>query len=141
MAAARTFFADRRANAAVEFGLTLPVFLVIVLGILVYGLYFGVAHGVQQLAAEAARASVSGLSDAERAAIARRTALDTIDRYPLLRSRGLEIEGRTDAADPERFIVTVRYDASHLGLSAFSRLLPTPPEAIERSAIIRRGGF
>lgn len=141
MAARRTFSADQKANAAVEFGLTLPVFLLVVLGVLVYGLYFGVAHGVQQLAAEAARASVSGLSDQERAAIARATALDTVGRYPLLRSQGLVVEGRTDAADPGRFVVTVRYDASHLGLSAFSRLLPTPPEAIERSAIVRRGGF
>ncbi len=137
----RRWMRSESGNAAVEFAITLPVFLVVVLGILVYGLYFGVAHGVQQLAAEAARASVSGLSYAERAAIARSTIDRTIGSYPLLRLIGLDVEGRSDVDDPTRFVVTVRYDASHLGLSAFSRFLPSPPEAIERTAIVRRGGY
>lgn len=136
-----SFARDQRGTAAIEFGLTLPIFLVLVLGVLVYGLYFGVAHGVQQLAAEAARASVAGLSETERAEIARRNVNETLGNYPLLRSGQMSVEGRNDPADPQRFIVTIEYDASHLGLAAFSGLLPTPPEAIRREAIVRRGGY
>lgn len=131
---------DRRANAAVEFAITLPVLLMLLLGVMVYGLHFGVAHGVQQLVAEAARASVAGLSDAEREAIARDIVRRTVSQYPLLRTGGMTVEARGDAADPDRFVVTLRYDASHLGLSAFSGFLPVPSGTIERSAIVRRGG-
>lgn len=133
--------ADEIGAAAVEFAVVLPVFLVILLGVLVYGIYFGVAHGVQQLAAEAARASVAGVNDAERTAIARRTVTETIANYPLLKLENVAFDGRTDNADPTRFIVTLRYDASRLGLSAFRNFLPTPPQAIERIAVVRRGGY
>ncbi len=44
--------------AAVEFAIVSPVFLLIVVGILAYGLYFGAANSVQQLAADAARAAM-----------------------------------------------------------------------------------
>ncbi len=49
-----------RAASAVEFAMLLPLFLVLVFGIVVFGAYFTMVHGVQQLAAEAARSSVAG---------------------------------------------------------------------------------
>ena len=36
------------------------------LGMLAYGIYFGAAHSLQQLTADAARTAVAGLSDSER---------------------------------------------------------------------------
>src|SRR5689334_21418066 len=56
--------------AAIEFAVVFPLFLLIILAIIGYGSYLGAAHSVAQLAADAARASVAGLSDTERASIA-----------------------------------------------------------------------
>ena len=63
-------FKDQRAVAAVEFALVLPFFIALVFGIIIFGSYLAVVHGVQQLAAEAARSSVAGLTDSERASLA-----------------------------------------------------------------------
>ena len=51
--------------------MVLPVFLTIVFGIVVFGSYLAVIHGVQQLAAEAARSSVAGMSETERGTLAK----------------------------------------------------------------------
>jgi len=126
--------------AAVEFAVVMPVFLVIVLGIIVYGLYFSVAHAVQQLTAEAARATVPGLTTQERAALARQLVTDTIGNYPFLVRSRATVDARVDTADSGRFLVTIRYDATHLGLEAFAVILPVPPDAIEKTAVVRVGG-
>ncbi len=55
----RTFRTAQDGAIAVEFALVFPVFLLVVFGIIVYGSYLAVVHGVQQLAAEAARSSIA----------------------------------------------------------------------------------
>ena len=66
----RKFLDARDGAIAVEFAMIAPVFLMIVFGILMYGSYLAVIHGVQQLAAEAARSSIAGLSETERSSLA-----------------------------------------------------------------------
>ena len=48
----------------------LPVFMTLVFGIVVFGSYLAVVHGLQQLAAEAARSSIAGMSATERTSLA-----------------------------------------------------------------------
>ncbi len=67
----RMYRRNEDGTAAIEFALVLPVFLVLMLGILAYGIYFAAAHSTAQLAADAARASVAGLNDVERANLAK----------------------------------------------------------------------
>ena len=62
--------ADRRGAAIVEFAILLPVLIVMLFGMLAYGQYFLLAHSVQQLANDAARATVAGVTPAERLTIA-----------------------------------------------------------------------
>ena len=59
-----------RGASAVEFALITPLFLLMLFGIVIFGGYLTMVHGVQQLAAEAARSSVAGISDSERNTIA-----------------------------------------------------------------------
>lgn len=66
----KKFQAARDGAIAVEFAMVFPLFLMIVFGIVMFGSYLSVVHGVQQLAAEAARSSVAGLSESERSALA-----------------------------------------------------------------------
>lgn len=131
---------DGAGNAAVEFALLAPVFLALILGTLVYGLYFGVAHSVQQLASEAARASVPGLTEQERSALARQFVTRALASYGLLKPDALRVATGFDAADPNLFKVTLTYDASSLGLNLFQAILPLPTNQLARSATIRRGG-
>lgn len=137
----RALAADVSGVAALEFAIVAPVFIVIMLGIMIYGMYFTVAQSVQQLAAEAARAAIGGLSDGERQTLAVARANAQVNSYPLLMAEHFSVESGADPSDPDLFEVTITYDASHLGLTAFSGLLPTPADQIVRTSIIRRGGL
>lgn len=52
--------------------LVLPLFLALLMGVLVYGQYFLLAHNVQQAANDGARAAIVGLDAADRRAVATR---------------------------------------------------------------------
>jgi Flp pilus assembly protein TadG len=128
-------------SAAVEFALIFPVALVFFCGALAYGVYFGAAHSVQQLAADAARASVAGLDDAERGEIVATHVASSGDGYPLLKSDRISVTARPLAADTSQFEVRVVFNSEDLPIWAFSGLLPLPPRLIERAAVIKRGGY
>jgi Flp pilus assembly protein TadG len=133
--------ADDGGASAVEFALVAPIFIVVLIGITVYGLYFGTAISVSQVAAEAARASVAGLDDSERSSLAVSKAETIVASHGLLTSSHLTVTAKANAGDPEVFDVEVTYDASNLPIYAFDGLLPVPPKVIARSASIQRGGF
>jgi len=107
-------------------------------GIVVFGSYFTMVHGVQQLAAEAARCSVAGLSEAERASLAESYITANAGSYPLLQPARLSVSAATSGSDV--FVVTVNYDASGNFLLALP-FVPSPPTTIVRSAAIPFGGF
>lgn len=135
------FYCGDAGTSAVEFAIILPVFLVILLGILSFGLYFGAAHSTAQLAADAARATVAGLNDAERSSIATKLVANTAANYPLLTVSKITVSAAPTAGDPSEFKVDVTFDASDLPIWMFADYLPLPPQKIHRSAVIRRGGF
>ena len=127
-------------NSAVEFALVAPVLLALVFGIFVYGLYFSLWTSLQQLAGEAARASVAGITEQERGDLARRTIMSSLASYGMLRPDSLTVQAGFAPSDPNLFTVSLTYDASGLGLGAFAALLPTPPDRLASSATVRRGG-
>jgi len=131
----------RRGTSAIEFAIVVPVFVMLLFGLISYGTYLAVAHGVQQLAAEAARAAVAGLTDDERNTLARNYIDGNIGAYPLLSARHLTLDGsRTDPASGV-FSVTVHYDLSDMPLFAMPSIVPMPSASIARSAAILRGGY
>ena len=67
-----TLARGERGAAIVEMALVLPLLLALLMGILVYGQYFMLAHNVQQAANDGARASIIGLDAADRSAVASR---------------------------------------------------------------------
>lgn len=126
---------------ALEFAIVAPLFLLIVLGLLVYGIYLGSVHSVEQLAADAARASVAGISDAERVQIATQHVTINAGDYPLLDASKVTVSAGPSSADPSQFRVSVRFDASNLPIWGLSGLVPLPDRVIERTSVIKRGGF
>ena len=102
----------RRGASAVEFAMLLPVFLSLVFGIVVFGSYLAVVHGLQQLAAEAARSSVAGMSSTERSSIATSYVSANIGTYPLISPNNVSVSAAVSGTDPNVFVVTVSYKRS-----------------------------
>ncbi len=130
----------RRASSAVEFAMVLPVFLTIVFGIVVFGSYLAVIHGVQQLAAEAARSSIGGMSETDRATLASTYVTANAGTYPLINAARLSVNAATSGSNANVFVVTVNYDASSMFIYTLP-FVPMPPSHIARSAAIPYGGF
>jgi Flp pilus assembly protein TadG len=131
----------RSGASAVEFALILPAFLAIVFGIVMFGSYLAVVHGVQQLAAEAARSSVAGLSESERSQLANDYVTTNAGAYILIDLSHLSVDAATSASDANVFTVTVRYDASGMFIYALPSFVPSPPSTVVRAAAIPRGGY
>ena len=139
-ASKRKFLSCRRGASAVEFAMLLPVFLSIIFGIVVFGSYFAVVHGVQQLAAEAARSSVAGLTETERGSIASTYVTSNAATYPLINASKLSVNAATSSSNANVFVVTVNYDASSMFIYSLP-FVPMPPSQVARSAAIPYGGF
>lgn len=134
-------FSDASGVSAIEFAIVFPVFVLVVLGLLVYAVYFGTVHSVQQLAAEAARASVAGLSAEERAKLADEHVRRAAASYPLIAPQSLSVHAGTSPNDPNLFLVDLSYDASDLVIFVLRGIVPMPPTQIRRQAVVRRGGY
>ena len=130
---------DRRGAIAVEFALVAPIVVVLLFGIVAFGAVISVDNGLQQLVAEAARASVAGLTDAERAQLAQASVTANVASYPFIDPTKVALA--TSDPTASSFQVTVKYDMS--GLFAYRLLagLPLPSPAVKRSAVVQRGGF
>jgi Flp pilus assembly protein TadG len=123
---------------AVEFAIVAPVLLMLLFGILVYGGYFLMSHSVQQLANDAARAAVGGMTDAERQQLAAGTLASELPTYGYLSPASTQLT-YTDQAGV--MTVAIDYDASGSPLWALSGLIPMPSTTIVRSASVQVGGF
>jgi len=119
-----------RGTAMIETALLLPLFLMLLLGIMIYGQYFMLAHSVQQAANDGARASITGLDAADRRAVAIRA----IDRS-MHGVGGYRIELRdiavSETADAITVDLTYRVPEGSLLRNA---LVPSPGEVIRASA-------
>lgn len=135
------FRTAREGAIAVEFAMIAPVFLMMVFGIIMYGSYLAVVHGVQQLAAEAARSSVAGLSESERSTLASSYITGNVNTYPLIDPAKLTVNAATSVSDANVFVVSVNYDASGMFIYSLPTFVPMPSPAIVRSAAIPRGGY
>ena len=135
------FFTAQDGAIAVEFAIIAPVFLMIVFGIVMYGSYLSVVHGVQQLAAEAARSSVAGLSEGERSSLANSYVTGNVNTYPLIDPAKLTVNAATSVSDANVFVVSVNYDASGMFIYSLPTFVPAPSSTIVRSAAIPRGGY
>jgi Flp pilus assembly protein TadG len=137
----RALAACPRGASAVEFALLAPVLLLLFAGILVFGIYLGAAHNLRQLAAEAARASVAGVTDQERAALAQGQIRVSLAAGSMFRPGSIGVQVGSDPADATLYTVTLSFDASALGLGGVARLVPMPPDLMRSSISVRRGGL
>ncbi len=125
-------------SVAIEFAFVAPVLLAMLMGIISYGSYFWTAHTVQQLANDAARAAIGGLTDAERNELAFSTLRVDMAEQPGIDPNRVRMQV---ARESTTLTVRVAYDGSGSLFAALSEIVPMPHSRIERSASVRLGGF
>jgi Flp pilus assembly protein TadG len=135
------FLRGQTGATAVEFAIVFPFFLALLFGIIIYGSYLVVVHSVHQLAAEAARSSMPGLSDSERASLAQSYVTSNVTYYPLISSNRLTVSAAASSTNANVFVVTVSYDDSNSFIYLLPQLVPAPPSSVVSSAAIPRGGY
>lgn len=110
---------NQRVTHAVEFAFVAPI-LLLLFGIMDY--VFGIDHSIQQIAAEAARSSVSGLNDAERSRIARDFIAAHARSYTFIDPTKPRVRTGQTGPQMRSFEVAVAYDMSG---SVYGNLPPT----------------
>lgn len=128
-------------TAVIEFAILTPVYLLMLTGMLAYGIYFGAAHALQQLAADAARTAIAGLDETERNLLVGEFLSRNAAAYMLLDPTRLTYTIGDSVSDPNQYEVRVSYDASLLPIWNLYPPLPLPGQTIVYGATIRRGGI
>ena len=129
---------DSTGSMAVEFALLGPVLVLLLMAIVSYGSWLWLAQSIQGIASEAARASIGGLNDAEREALARAEVATHAGRLFQVAPEDVVVDVETDAS---QLVVRLSYDSSGHPLMQAATLLPRPPEQIEGVAVVRTGGY
>ena len=127
----------RRGAALVEFAMLLPLMAMLLVGVLAYGQYFMIAHSVQQLANDAARSTVAGLSQAEHSSLAQSTVTKEASAMRTLDTTRLSL---STAETTDTVTVIVRFDTSVVPLIR-TAMFAMPAAVIERRAVVRPGGW
>jgi Flp pilus assembly protein TadG len=121
--------------------MVLPVLLLLIGGIITYATVLGIYHGVQELASEAARASIAGLSDQERSQLATAYVQANAGSYAFIDPSKVAVVSQSSGNPATAYQVTVSYDMSSSFIYQFSKILPLPSSAVQRTAVIRVGGY
>lgn len=132
---------DTRGTAAIEFAILTPVFLLMLTGMMAYGIYFGAAHAMQQLAADAARTAIAGRNQDERDRLVEAYLARNAAAYMLIDPDRLDHVIGDHPGDANQYVVELRYDATHLPIWNLYPPLPLPGRQIVSGASIRRGGI
>jgi len=132
----RRFRRDDGGAVAVEFALVLPLLLTIVFGIICYGQYFAVAHSLQQLAAEAARAAVQEIEPQDRLALAEAVITTAGPRFVFLDpDRIVRVVEVGTGLDPA-IAVSLEYDLTGTPLAIADSFLGLGLTRVTRSAYL-----
>ncbi|MDE2514847.1 MAG: pilus assembly protein [Rhodospirillales bacterium] len=127
--------------AALEFAIVAPLFLALVFGIIVYGIYFTIWIAVTEAASEGARASVAGLDTAERVSLATAEVTNFFNAYgPMLSLSHATVVAEQVPGNAGAFEVAVTYNLSSLGLGTLAGLLPIPTATPTATVIVSNGG-
>lgn len=136
----RKLFREKGGASAIEFAIVAPVFILIVLTLVAFGIYLSVASSIQQIAADAARTAIAGLNASERNVLARNFIAQSTLTYYLIDPTKLVVSVTDDQLNEQQFTVRLEYDASDLPIwSLYSFALPD--KTIKRFTTIRIGGI
>jgi Flp pilus assembly protein TadG len=130
----------RAGTSAVEFAIVSPLLILLLFGMVAYGIYLGASHSIQQIAADAARTAVAGHNENDRISLAETYIEHNAGAYPLVEQSKLSLDIKDNPADADEFTVAIRYDARDLPIWSLLPDLPLPGMTIRHSSTIRIGG-
>ncbi|QKC97750.1 TadE/TadG family type IV pilus assembly protein [Mesorhizobium sp. NZP2298] len=137
----RAFRTDDSGTSAVEFALLSPLFILLLLGMVAYGIYFGAANSIQQIAADAARTAIAGLNQTERQTLVASFLTNNAGGYPFVDASKLTYQANDSVADGSQFVVSISYDARNLPIWNLFPGIAMPGTTIKRQSTIRVGGI
>jgi Flp pilus assembly protein TadG len=111
------------------------------LGMSAYGIYFGAAHSIQQLAADAARTAIAGLNPGDRQNLVSDFISRNAGEYAFVNPGKIIVIAEDSMVDPNQFVVAIKYDARNLPIWNLLSDLPMPSMTIARKSTIRMGGL
>jgi Flp pilus assembly protein TadG len=132
---------EESGTSAVEFALLSPLFILLLLGMVAYGIYFGAANSIQQIAADAARTAIAGLNQSERQTLVASFVTNNASGYPFVDASKLTYQANDSTADGSQFVVSIQYDARNLPIWNLFPGLAMPGTTIKRQSTIRVGGI
>lgn len=119
----RLYTKDRSGASAVEFALVAPVFIYILAAIFGYGLMFMTSISVRQLGADAARATIAGLTLEEKEQLAKEHLAKSATDYMLLEPERVSFLIES-ADDPQITRLQVIYSPEKHPVKVFMGVLP-----------------
>jgi Flp pilus assembly protein TadG len=131
----------RAATSAIEFAIVAPILILLLFGMVAYGIYLGASHSIQQIAADAARTAVAGLDESERVSLADSYIDHNVSGYPFIEKSKLALDIGDNPDDANEFVVAIRYDARDLPIWDLLPDLPLPGTTIRHASTIRIGGM
>jgi Flp pilus assembly protein TadG len=135
------FNRNESGGAIVEFALVAPLLIWFMFTVIYFAMYAGIAHSVQQLAADAARASIPGIGATEQTQLSTDSIQRNASSYLFIDGRKITLIAAPAQADPTTFDVTVRYDARDMLSWYPTGFSPFMGPVIERFAAIPSGGW
>lgn len=128
---------DTGGAVLIEAAFALPVLILILLGVLTYGGWFMAAHSLQEVANDAARASLAGLDAMERRQIVDSTVANSVLQTGTLDPALIKV---TTGIQDNFYSVTLSYDVKKAPIFQNS-LVPLPGDTINRAAIVPLNGL
>lgn len=129
----RRFIRDRDGAVLVEAAFALPILIMLLLGVVTWSGWFMAAHSLQEVANEAARASLAGMDAADRQAIVQQTVNRSVLQTGTLQP---ELVSVSTGLSDDYFRVTLSYDLTKSQIFRNS-LVPLPGTTIQRDALVR----
>lgn len=129
---------NRKGSAAIEFAFIAPALLAFMMGTVSYGSYFWMASSLQQLANDAARAAIAGLTDTERQTLAQNTLNTEIVNYGMLSANLATVNYQPNG---ESFSISISYNAANAPFWVAANFVPMPSTTIVRTAAVKLGGY
>lgn len=128
-------------SSAVEFAIVFPLFVLVTLSMIGYGIYLSAATSIQQVAADAARTAIAGLTLDERQRLANDFVRAALEDRAFINPGKIETSVFEDPLNAGKLTVRLDYDAENLPIwNLFSFAMPQN-EIISRTSIVRIGGL
>jgi Flp pilus assembly protein TadG len=136
---------------AIEFALVAPLFLLLVFATMIFAIYFATFVAVIHSASEGARASIAGMTNAEREQLARARVQSLFTAYrPLLDPTRATVTASAPVAGTgtPSYRVAVSYPVGDFGfgwffafMNAVSGTSQVGPQTVSYSVTIANGGY